>query len=80
MRLSKLFVSATIVSAASLAFAVRAADVESLPDKAAPEEQEILQCQSDLRAFEDELAQAGCRVALNCEMRISTKSTAVLCP
>jgi len=57
--LSKLFISATIVSAASLAFAVRAADVESLPDVAAPEEQEILQCQSDLRAFEDELAQAG---------------------
>ncbi|MCQ0090441.1 PRC-barrel domain-containing protein [Roseovarius sp. M141] len=59
MRLPKLFASATIVSVASLAFAVRAADMESLPDAGASKGQEILQCQSDLLTFEDELVQAG---------------------
>ena len=59
MRPVKLFLSTVIVSVASLPFAVHAADVEALPDATVSEGQEILQCQSDLLAFEDELARAG---------------------
>ncbi|PVA08878.1 hypothetical protein DC366_16970 [Pelagivirga sediminicola] len=59
MRPIKLFLSTMIVSVASLPFAVRAADVEALPDATVSEGQEILQCQNDLLAFEDELARTG---------------------
>lgn len=59
MRPVKLFLSTVIVSMASLPFAVRAADLEALPDASVSEGQEVQQCRSDLLAFEDELARAG---------------------
>jgi len=59
MRLSLSIASAIFVAVASGPFAVRAADVESLPDTTAPEGRAAQQCQSDLRVFEDELARAG---------------------
>lgn len=59
MRPTKLFLSTMIVSVASLPFAVRAADVEVLPDATVSEGQEVQQCRSDLLAFQDELARVG---------------------
>ena len=59
MRPETLFLSTMIVSTATLSFAVRAADVEALPDASVSEKQEVQQCQSDLLAFEDELTRAG---------------------
>lgn len=56
MRTPRLLLKAITVSAASLPVAMRAADVESLPDAAAAEPP---RCQSDLVAFDEELAQAG---------------------
>nr|WP_306264850.1 PRC-barrel domain-containing protein [Pararhizobium sp. IMCC3301] len=59
MRLLISLTSAVILAVASGPFAVRAADVESLPDTTASEGQAAQQCQSDLRAFEGELARIG---------------------
>ena len=59
MRLTISLASTIILAIASGPFAVRAADVEVLPDTTASEEQTAQQCQTDLRAFEAELADAG---------------------
>lgn len=59
MQLSRLLASTITVFVASAPFAVRAADVESLPAASASEGQVARQCQSDLRAFDDELQQTG---------------------
>ncbi len=59
MRLSTSLASAFILAVASTPFAVRAADVESLPNTTASEGQAAQQCQNDLRAFETGLGRAG---------------------
>lgn len=59
MRLFMLFASTIIAALASSSVALRAADVESFPEASASEGQAARQCQSDLRAFEDELARVG---------------------
>lgn len=59
MRRSKLFATTIIAAMASSPVALHAADEESLPDASASQEQVAQQCQSDLRAFEDELARSG---------------------
>ena len=52
-------VALAFVAAAGAPLAVRAADVESLPDGASQQGQVAQQCLADLRAFEDELAGVG---------------------
>jgi hypothetical protein len=59
MHTSRLAALAFVTAAASAPLAVRAADVESLPDGAAQQGQVAQQCLADLRAFEDELAGVG---------------------
>jgi len=59
MRLTSLFASAIIVAMANTPLAVRAADVETLPDVSASDGQGAEQCQSDLREFERELSDVG---------------------
>ena len=59
MGLSKFFTTTIVVAVASIPFAVRAADMETLPDAAASDGQTAQQCQSDLQAFVGELADAG---------------------
>jgi sporulation protein YlmC with PRC-barrel domain len=59
MRLTSLFASTIIVALANTPLAVGAADLETLPDVSASDEQGAQQCQSDLRAFESELSDVG---------------------
>ncbi len=59
MRLTSLFASTIIVAMANTPVAVRAADLETLPDASTSDEQGAQQCQSDLRAFERELSDVG---------------------
>ena len=59
MHTSRLAALAFVVATASAPLAVRAADVESLPDGAGQQGQVAQQCLADLRAFEDELARVG---------------------
>lgn len=59
MRLTSLLASTIIVALTNTPLAVRADDVETLPDVSASDGQGAEQCQSDLRAFERELSDVG---------------------
>jgi sporulation protein YlmC with PRC-barrel domain len=59
MRPTSLLALTIIISMANTPLAVRAADLETLPDTSASGEQGALQCQSELRTFIGELVSAG---------------------